>query len=170
MVQVTSVETERLNGRAVDTRQRRLKSDVPLNKLTAQDRIDETNRLMTALRIPERAPTVRVLGFSKFTYTNRLPLDDPQLEEFARRIGADYVVVAEQYGGQTNQTVMYPMTTVSSANATVNVTGSSGYSASGYGTSSGTSTTLVPMQVQRNVFIHSAVFIRKLRPQDPPYK
>jgi hypothetical protein len=142
-------------------------SSVAAEDLTDQDRIAETNRLLDALRIAERSPSVRVIGLSEFTYAEELPVEDPKLADFAKRIGADYVVVTCRYGGKTNQTVMQPVTTFSNANSTAYVTGSNGYSATGYATGQETSTTLVPTQVQRNVFVHSAIFLRRVRPQDP---
>ena len=124
-----SVEPERLTAYVTDAKQRRLQSNVAVEDLTTQDRIQETNRFLDALRIQDRAPSVRVIGFSEFTFTQSIPLDNPQLADFAKHLGADYVVVACQYAGQANQTVMYPMTTFTNENATANVYGNNGYSA-----------------------------------------
>lgn len=169
-VEVRGVEPERLIAWATDAKQRRLQSNVAVEDLTTQDRIQETNRVLDAVRIQERAPTVRVIGFCEFAFGNPIPLDDPRLADFAKQVGADYAVVACQYAGQAQQTVLYPITTYSNADATAYVTGSNGYSASGYASGSGTSTTLVPIQVQSAVFVHTAVFVRRLRPEDPPFK
>jgi hypothetical protein len=159
-VQVRSVEPARLMAWANDEQQRRLHSDVAVEDLPPQQRADQTDRLLTAIRIPGRSPTVGIIGFSAFQEDEQLPLTDPDLIKFAKRAGADYVVVTCSYGGKANKVTLFPMMSAFSASGTVYGSGMSTAAV----TTSGNSTAFVPITMQKDVFEHMAVFVRRMRP------
>jgi hypothetical protein len=167
-VRVRTVEPERVEAWIADARSRRVASDVAIEDLATEDRIAETNRLFEALQVPEKAPGAYVLGMSLFTQDKPIPTGDAALLAFARQIGADYVVVAQQ-AAKVRQTALQPVTTFSSSTATGQVTGAGGAGPTGYATGTSTSTTMAPVQVDRDAVAHAAFFVRRRRPQDPPF-
>ena len=165
-VQVRTVEPDRLNAWAVELQRRRAESNVAIEDLGTADRVEETNRLFEVLRIPERAPSADALGMSQFQLDRALSTDDRQLAAFAKQIGADDVVVCCQAGGSVSRMAYQPITTFSAGTASGYV-GGGGHTVTGYATGYGTSTTLVPTQVQQGMVLHTAFYVRRLRRNEP---
>jgi len=159
-VQVHSVEFERLQRYAAAEHKLRVESTTAPEDLPASEKSAAKDRLLEALQLKERGDQIEVLGWSEFSDDERLSPNDPKLEQFAKSIGADYVVVSSEYAGKAARTVERPMTTYS--NSYVTVAGPRGRRGAVV-SQSDTSTTWVPMNVIEDRFLYSAAFLRKSR-------
>jgi hypothetical protein len=161
-VEVRRVEFERLQRYAASEKQRRIDSTTAPADLPEEDRTAAKNRLLETLQLRERGDQIELLGWSEFTDVQRLEPEDPRLEKFAKKIGADVVVVASEYAGKVQRTVDRPMTTYSSGYTTV------GPGRRGRGprvvSYSDTSTTWVPMNVIEDQYFYTAAFLRRTQP------
>jgi hypothetical protein len=162
--QVRTVEYERLSAFWKSEYERRLRSPIAVEDLPLADKIAEKNRLLETLRLRERNDEVAILGWSEFDSAHELSPSDERLGAFARKVGADYVVVSSHFAGQSEEVVAMPITTYTSSSGTASVYGRRGYAGTASVNSTGTSTSYVPMQVARNHFLYTAMFIRRMRP------
>jgi hypothetical protein len=159
-VQVRVVEFERLQRYSADERSRRIASTTAPQDLPPEEQLAAKNRLLEALQLRERGDEIVLLGWSEFTWPAKLEFDS-QLQGFATKIGADYVVVASEYGGMITRTIDRPITTYSHSYATV--TGPRGRRGRVI-TYSDTHTTWVPTDVTEPQYFYTAAFLRKARP------
>ncbi len=159
-VQVRTVESERLQEYAADEHKLRVQSTTAPEDLSPQEKQAAKDRLLETLQLKERGDQIEVLGWSEFAASEKLSPNDHRLQEFAGKIGADYVVVASDYAGKILRTVERPMTTYSHSYTTV--TGRRGRGRTYL--QSDTSTTWVPTQELEDQYFYTAVFLRKGRP------
>jgi hypothetical protein len=163
---IRTVEPERLKAFSDEESKRRVESNVAIEDESAGAYLGRRERLLRALRVSERPNSVIVLGSSDFRMYSQLEPKRGELESFAKRIGADYAVVSEEYMGQVNATEYAPVTTYSQSYGTATVYGSGG-SGTAFSQGGGSSTTYVPVQVTRNLFQYDVTFIRRIRASDP---
>ena len=97
--------------------------------------------------------------------TDKLDPYSKQLHDFARKIGADYVVVTSAYLGPVTTVVREPVTTYSHGYTTVGPHRRGRARSLSY---SDTSTTWVPVQVTEDAYHYRAFFLRRARPGDSP--
>ncbi|WP_428939512.1 hypothetical protein [Fontivita pretiosa] len=165
-VQIRTVEPQRLQQYAQAERQRRVASTTAPQDLPPQERLAAKNRLLEALQLQERGDEVEILGWSEFKSFEKLSPRDPRLEKFAKKIGADYVIVAADYAGKVARTIDRPLTTYS--HSYVTVPGGRGGRGPRTIVRTDTSTTWVPMTVVEDEYFYTAAFVRKLRPGESP--
>jgi hypothetical protein len=161
-VQIRTVEPQRLQHYAQAERQRRVASSTAPQDLPPEQRLAAKNRLLEALQLQERGDEVEILGWSEFKSFEKLSPRDPRLEKFAKKIGADYVIIAADYAGKVARTIDRPLTTYS--HSYVTVPGGRGGRAPRTIVRSDTSTTWVPMTVVEDEYFYTAAFVRKLSP------
>jgi hypothetical protein len=161
-VQVRTVEYERFREYAQRERQRRIESPTAPQDLSPDEQLAARRRLLEALQISDPPDQALVLGWSEFATTEQLDPNDKRLAQIARKIGADYVVVAQQYQGPVTSVVREPVTTYSHGYTTIAPGRRGGrFRSASY---SDTSTTWVPVQVTEDSYYTQAFFIRRLRP------
>src|SRR5688572_26820205 len=113
-VAVRDVEYERLRQFTDEERQRRIASATAPADRSAQEKLAAKNRLLEALQLPARGDEAIVLGSSQFVSAEPLePASDKKLRDFARKQGADTVVVSSTYLGQAQRMDTVPVTTYS---------------------------------------------------------
>jgi hypothetical protein len=166
--QVRTVEFERLSRFMEEENKRRAESNTAVEDVPLSERIQAKNRLLEVLRLKERNDDIAFLGWSEFDSPRNEDPKDGTLEQFAKSVGADYVMVASRYGGQSTQVVNMPITSYSSSNANAYLYGRNGYAGTANIYSSGTSTTWVPTPVARNHFVYTCMFFRKMRSGETP--
>lgn len=162
--QIRAIEFERLQQYAAKEKSLRVASTTAPEDLTEEDRLAAKNRLLETLQLRERGDEVEVLGWSEFTDFDMLDAHDGRLEKFARKIGADYAIVASQYVGKVTRTIDRPMTTYSNTYYTT-LRGHRGRHGGTYSVTD-TSTTWVPVNVVEDQYLYTAAFVRKLRPDE----
>jgi hypothetical protein len=163
-VQVRTIEYERFRNYAERERELRIASPTAPQDLPPGERLAARQRLLETLQIPLPAEQVIVLGWSQFAELERLDPGSRQLANFARRVGADYVVITQQYQGPVSTIVREPVTTYARGYTTVSPGRRGRIRTASY---SDTATTWVPVQVTADSFFHQAFFLRRLRPGDP---
>lgn len=67
-------------------------------------------RLLQGLQISEAATTVRVLGKSQFSTTDKLNVPSEEMRKLANELGADTVVWSSKYVGKADRVVQEPVT------------------------------------------------------------
>ena len=154
-VDVRVVEFERLTNYENKERDERVQSATSPSDYTPEQRTAAKNRLLEALQLKERGEDIQILGWSRFMETQPLDPRDSELQEFARKIGADVVVTSVGYTGQVNRIVDYPLTSYSNFYTTGRGRRGALYSGSSY------STVWVPTSVTENQYYHQAVFLRR---------
>jgi hypothetical protein len=155
------VEFERLQKFTQEERARRIDSTTAPADLTPEQRVEAKNRLLEALQLPWRGDDADVIGSSQFTSSEELkPHADKRLFDFARGIGAEVIVLASTYLGQTQRFTTVPVTSYTRDTVTYSydrrgrrVPMTTFYDSS--------STTWVPMNVTEDQFVYHAFFIRR---------
>jgi hypothetical protein len=155
-VQIRTVEFERLQRYAAAEKKLRVESATAPQDLSPDEQLQAKNRLLETLQLPDRGEEVEILGWSEFVDVERMDANDPRLEEFARKIGANVVVVAAEYAGRVQRTIDRPMTTFSHGYTTA--AGRRGGRSISY---SDTSTTWVPVNVIEDQYFYTAAFLRR---------
>jgi hypothetical protein len=163
-VQVRTIEYERFRQYAERERELRIVSPTAPQDQPTDQRLAARQRLLDALQIPEPADQIIVLGWSEFADLERHDPASRQLANFARRTGADYVVVTQEYQGPVSTIVREPVTTYARGYTTVSP-GRRGRPRTL--TYSDTSTTWVPVQVTADSYYHQTFYLRRVRPTDP---
>lgn len=126
----------------------------------------ETRRLvLDALRVREDPATVAILGFSNFTAPQRMATDDTRLTDFAKGVGADFIVVASEFAGEKDGMGMAPVMSTSSGQASASAWGSGGW-ANGNAWGSGSSLTWVPVQRKYQQWSAMAMYFRRMTPEE----
>ena len=154
-VDVRVVEFERLTNYENKEREQRVQSATSPADYTPEQRAAAKNRLLEALQLKERGDEIQILGWSRFVETQPRDPRDSDLQEFARKIGADVVVTSIGYTGQVNRIVDYPLTSYSNFYTTGRGRRGGLYSGSSY------STVWVPTNITENQYYHQAVFLRR---------
>jgi len=159
-VEIRTIPFERYQRYVETERNRRIESTTAPRDFSPQEKLAEKQRLLETLQIKDPPDQIDVLGWSEFTSDERLNPRDPSLEKFAKRIGADRVVVASTYAGQVTRIEDRPVTSYSQGFTTF----TRGRGGRGRTVNySDQSTTWVPMQVTRDQFFYEAVFLRQRR-------
>ncbi len=83
-------------------------SDVAVEDWTPQQQAEARDRMMRALKLAEKPGELEVIGTSTFQTDRKIDPKDGQLAEFARKIGADYVVYSTRYLGKQDTIRMVP--------------------------------------------------------------
>ena len=160
-VQVRTIEYERFRQYVERERDLNVQSTTAPEDVSAAEQLAARKRLLEGLQIPDAADQIIVLGWSEFSTTEKLdPYADP-LRDFARKTGADVVVVTSAYLGPVTTVVREPVTTYSHGYTTVAPGRRGRYRNISY---SDTSTTWVPVQVTEDAHHYRAFFLRRLRP------
>ena len=160
------VEFERLQKFTQEERGRRIDSTTAPTDLTPEQRVEAKNRVLEALQLPWRNDDAEIIGSSQFTSSEELkPRSDKRLFDFARSIGADVIVLASAYLGQTQRFTTVPVTSYTRDTVTYSydrrgrrVPMTTFYDSS--------STTWVPMNVVEDQFVYHAFFIRRANRTD----
>jgi hypothetical protein len=160
-VQVRTVEAERLKNFAEAERQRRVNSSTAPVDLPAAEKLAAKNRLLEALQIPERGDEAQIIGTSRFTSPEVLSADDPHLISFARKLGADAVVVSTAYLGKTDRIDSFPVTSTSSDTYVTHYRRSGNRVTPVYSSVNNTSTTWVPVPVTEDQYGYQAFYLRR---------
>ena len=109
-VRVREVPFDRIQATLTALTEQAAKSDTYPDEW-AKDKKDAANaELLRGLQISEDPATIRVLGRSEFTTTDRVRPEDGTLEKFARKIGATTVVWSSAYRGKADIIVDHPVT------------------------------------------------------------
>jgi hypothetical protein len=154
-VQVRNVEFERMQRYAEEEKRIRVESTTSPADYTPEERTAAKNRLLEALQLRERGDEIEVLGWSEVESTQQLDPRSNMLGDFAKSIGADYVVVSSEYLGRVMTTVDRPLTTYSHVYAW-------GRHGRAYPLSY-SDTTWVPMNVIEDRFLYTAAYLRKMK-------
>jgi hypothetical protein len=162
-VEVRTIPFERYERYVQAERQRRITSTTAPQDLSEQERLAEKGRLLETLQLKDRADEIDVLGWSEFTYDEPLKPNDPKLVDFAKKIGADYVVIASTYTGQVTRTEDRAITTYSQGFTTFRRGRGAGRRGAFPSSYSDQTTTWVPVQVTRDQYFYEAVYLRKRR-------
>lgn len=164
-VQVRVVEVQQFKDGGTATKRyfddRRLAPE----DMTAADATEVRRMMLESLRVHEDPTTTAVLGSSSFTTPYQVRLDDKDLVNFAKGIGADFVVVGTEFAGERQGMGMAPVLSTSSGQASASARGSGGW-ASGNAWGSGSSVTWVPVPNTYQQWGTLAMFFRKLTPEE----
>jgi len=104
------VPFERIQATLTSLTEQAARSDVHPDDWPREKRDAAHAELLRGLQVSENPATIRVLGRSEFTTTDRIRPDDGTLEKFARKIGASTVVWSSAYRGQADIIVDHPVT------------------------------------------------------------
>ncbi|MBL8764674.1 MAG: hypothetical protein JNM07_10440 [Phycisphaerae bacterium] len=108
-VRLREVPWERLQGALGELRAQVASSDVHPDDWSPAQRADAHARLLRGLQITSDPAAVQVLGRSEFRTTSRVRPSDPQLEQFARRVGATTVIWTSTYTGKADSIEQEPV-------------------------------------------------------------
>ena len=161
--EVRTIEYERFRLYAERERELSIQSATAPEDLPLAEQLAARKRLLEALQIPDPPEQVVVLGWSDFSTTEKLEPYGKESQDFARQIGADYVVITSAYLGPVATVVREPVTTYSHGYTTVAPDRRGRLRTLNY---SDTSTTWVPVQVTEDAVHYRAFFLRKTRPAD----
>ncbi|MFN7021359.1 MAG: hypothetical protein ACK4WH_08550 [Phycisphaerales bacterium] len=153
-VKVREVPWERVQGTLGQLYAELVASDVPEADMPESQRAARKAMLLRGLQVTADPKTVEILGRSEFRSTDRVRPDDGKLAEFARSIGANSVVWASMYMGQTDVIRSEPVTEYRSGSYTPRGDGPSR-------TYSETSTIYVPVYVKADERAWMAYFLRE---------
>jgi hypothetical protein len=147
-----------------------IKSYFDEHKLAPEDMTPGDGRavrqiMLDALRVRVDAQSVARLGVSSFISQMPSRPDDAGLVSFAKSIGADFVVMASEYGGERPGYSMAPVMSQTNSNVTANVWGSGGW-AQGNATGSSNTMTFVPVPVTYQQWSNVAVYWRRVTPAE----
>ena len=161
-VDVREVEYERLQAFREGERQRRIASSTAPADRSPEEKLEAKNRLLEALQLPARGDQAIVLGSSQFVSAEPLkPLSDKKLRDFARKQGADTVVVSSTYLGQVQRVDQVPVTSYTNDSYIVYNFDRNGRRVPQTETLNSSSTTWVPMTVTEDRYAYHAFFIRE---------
>jgi hypothetical protein len=161
-VAVREVEFERLQRFTEGERARRIASATAPADLSTQEKTAARDRLLEALQFPTRGDEAIVLGSSQFVTAEPLePRKDKRLRDFARKTGADTVVVSSSYLGQAQRMDTVPVTTYSNDTYIRHSFDRTGRRVPRTETINSSSTTWVPMTVTEDRYAYHAFFIRR---------
>ena len=164
-VAIRDVEYERLQKFAEGERQRRIASATAPSDLSPDEKLAARNRLLEALQLPARGDDTIVLGSSQFVSAEPLkPHADKRLLDFARKQGADTVVVSGSYLGQSERIDTVPVTTYTNDTYIRHNFDRNGRRVPDTETLHSSSTTWVPMPVTEDRYAYHAFFIRQAAP------
>lgn len=154
-IQLREVSWDRLQSGLKDLEAEQAKSDVHPADWPPEKKAEFNAHLLKILQVSGDPAHVEILGRSAFrTTTQLIPDRDPDVSEFARRIGATKVAWSRRYVGKAEQIVQEPVTTF----------GTSSYDHGGrrHGPSYYTEsyTTWVPIAVQADESAYVAYFLR----------
>ena len=161
-VAVRDVEYERLHKFTEGERERRIASATAPSDLSAQEKLAAKNRLLEALQLPARGDEAIVLGSSQFVSAEPLkPATDKKLRDFARKQGADTVVISSSYLGQAQRIDTVPVTTYTNDTYIRHSFDRNGRRVPRTESVNSSSTTWVPMPVTEDQYAYHAFFIRR---------
>ncbi len=161
-VAVREVEYERLQKFTEGERQRRIASATAPADLSPQEKTAAKDRLLEALQLPARGDEAVVLGSSQFVSAEPLePRSDKKLRDFARKTGADTVVVSSSYLGQAQRMDTVPVTTYTRDTYIRHSFDRSGRRVPRTESVDSSSTTWVPMTVTEDQYAYHAFFVRR---------
>lgn len=161
---VREVEHERLLKFVEGERQRRIASATAPVDQSAEEKRAAKDRLLEALQLPWRGDEAVILGSSQFVTAAPLkPRSDKKLRDFARKIGADTVVVSGSYLGQAQRMDTVPVTSYTRDTYIRHSFDRNGRRVPRTESVDSSSTTWVPMQVTEDQYAYHAFFIRRQR-------
>lgn len=153
-VKVREVPWERVQSTLSQLYAELVASDVPEADMPESQRAARKASLLRGLQVTADPRTVEILGRSEFRSTDRVRPDDGKLAEFARSIGANSVVWASHYMGQTDVIRSEPVTEYRTGSYTPRGDGPSrSYSES--------STIYIPVYVKADERAWMAYFLRE---------
>ena len=163
-VAVREVEFERLQQFTEGERERRIASATAPADLPPQQKAAAKDRLLEALQLPLRGDEAILLGSSQFVSAEPLePRKDKRLRDFARKQGADTVVVSSSYLGQAQRMDTVPVTTYTNDTYIRHSFDRSGRRVPRTETVNSSSTTWVPMTVTEDRYAYHAFFVRRAK-------
>lgn len=109
-IRTREVPWERVQETLADLHAEWVASDLPREEWPESRKLDRRARLLRGLQVTADPRSVDVLGRSEFRSTDRLRPYDGELEEFARKIGANTVVWSSTYLGKTDVVRSEPVT------------------------------------------------------------
>jgi hypothetical protein len=160
-VHVRTVEYERLKKFTDEEHQRRVNSTTAPVDLPPEQKMAMKNRLLQALQIPERGDDAVIVGTSQFTSPEVLKPDDPNLAAFAKKLGADTVVVSTAYLGKASRIDTVPVTSYSTDTYITHYRRNGNRISPAYTTVNSSSTAWVPVPVTEDQYLHQAFFLRR---------
>ncbi len=110
-VTIRRVEPERLEAYHVAANERAIGRDLPPEEWPLEWQLDEKREFLRTIRVLREPKQVFYLGSSEFAHPGTLDVFSEEMRSFARSIGADYVVVAEQYIGPRETVIHVPVYT-----------------------------------------------------------
>jgi len=163
-VAVRAVEHERLLKFTEGERERRITSSTAPADLPPQEKAAAKDRLLEALQLPARGDEAVILGSSQFVSAEPLePQKDKRLRDFARKTGADTVVVSSSYLGQAQRMDTVPVTTYTNDTYIRHSFDRTGRRVPRTETVNSSSTTWVPMTVTEDQYAYHAFFVRRAK-------
>lgn len=110
-VVIRRVERERLEAYHLEAAARAAARDLAPDEWPLEWQLEEKSAFLRALRVTGSPREVFFLGSSEFTHAGTVDIFGGELRDFARSIGADYAVVAEQFVGVRDTIVHVPVYT-----------------------------------------------------------
>ena len=163
-IEVREVEHERLEKFTENERQLRIASATAPTDLSPEQKRAAKHRLLEALQLPWRGDDAVVIGSSQFVTAAPLkPRKDSKLRDFARKVGADTVVVSGAYLGQAQRMDTVPVTSYTRDTYIRHSFDRHGRRVPRTESVDSSSTTWVPMQVTEDQFAYHAFFIRRAK-------
>jgi hypothetical protein len=156
------IELDRLHAYLDDLYERQSASDAAFQDWLEDQKRAERQRLIETLRIPRDVDDIAFLGTSWFVDERKRPSRDPELIEFAQKLGADYVVVGIEFIGRRETVRSYPQTTHSTISIDRTYRTKKGWKRE-QDTGYETTTTYVPVRVTVDQYQHVAYFCRSRR-------
>lgn len=151
--QVREVPYERVSAFMREFKSMNVSSDVALEDMPEDRKMEMRNRLFETLQLRERGREAGLVGGSEFTYIGEINPRDGSLEQFARSMGADYAVFAVEYLGEHTYTVQTPVLNFS----TMAIYGRRGY----LGSTVTSDLNYVPSEVTKNRYHYVCFFLRR---------
>lgn len=108
-VHVREVPWSRVEQALVDLSKLWEESDEPYEEWSLEKKRDADARLLRALQVTESPDQVLVVGRSSFKSTERVRPGSGDLEDFARKIGADTAIWASRYVGRGERIETQPV-------------------------------------------------------------
>jgi hypothetical protein len=162
-VRIREIEPSRLAEYRRGVDERRRENPRP-GELPFTEQLEEMDRLLMALRMPDTTPRMAVIGVSEFHQRDDGGYDEWQVIEQAKKVGADYVVICVDYLGETLSTGFRPV----SSYVTVYEGGYYGHRRPYWYGSSSTyvHTDYIPFTYARSAYWLTGFFVREIRPSD----
>jgi hypothetical protein len=159
---IREVEYERLQQFTESERQRRITAATAPADMSPDEKRAAKDRLLEALQLPWRGDAAQVIGSSQFVTAAPLkPRTDSKLRDFARKIGANIVVVSSTYLGQAQRMDTVPVTSYTRDTYIRHSFDRNGRRIPRTVSVDSSSTTWVPMTVTEDRYAYHAFFVRR---------